>query len=308
MRAIPFSQIPPDHIEVDWSNPITAGLSFLVMFRDGVPIDLVTRVPGIPYSSLGNIPAPKATSYGIGTNIILSEAATWKWPDMYSLRADAGPSTGLWRGIFNTIADYRSCMSKQVGNGALSNDFDVTINAAGDIGMGRANGATFNSYLWSAALSGTGIPHTFSWSFTDNLIETPPVMLLDTTIHTFSAGANTGAVSDGADFLYIGKRTDGVSQMDGVVFMAAIWHRAVSIDDRLALHYAPNQLLKPTYVAVRGFTSGAPPAAGKGSGLLPLMGIGGMVTPAEVLAGAAGAAILRNPRVTRRRILKGGQD
>lgn len=87
----------------------------------------------------------------------------------------------------------------------------------------------------------------------------------------------------------------------------SVYDRALRPDEVSELYYEPFSMLRS--MARRTYSFAAP--ATTGSHLLPLMGVGGMVaplTPAEVIAGAAGGALLRNPRVTRRRIITLGTD
>lgn len=77
----------------------------------------------------------------------------------------------------------------------------------------------------------------------------------------------------------------------------------MSADIAAWLAQEPFAMLRPVSKRVYSMASAAPTG---GSHLLTTMGVGGMLTPAEVVTGAAGAALLRNPRINRRRIITGG--
>jgi hypothetical protein len=246
-RLWPDPRVKPPHgaAELDWSHPLATGLQVLVLFNEGggLAMDLARRIAGVPTS------APFGTVCADGPGADLSGSARYIFP----IPVDTpfvGPISLVWRGVVRGTSTFQSFLGKALTNGAFNCPFDFRT----------SNAATPLVTLIRSNASVTSAPATpLSWpAVTLNALKTyavaqvPPTNVNGAVVYINGVSQGTFGMSPdvatptgaGAD-LWIGRRQDGVVQMDGIVSVCAIWSRALTPVEFLWQHAEPYAMLRP---------------------------------------------------------------
>lgn len=149
----------------------------------------------------------------------------------------------------DTLTNYTHIISKQetttsnapyelrIGSGPTDNNINLV----------RANAGSYAPRGGSAgAISPSSLPQTLA--VTGGLVESRETLAyvngkVATTLSTGPDGA-TGQATDSGANVWIGRRYDGATQLDGKIYYVAVWNRQLSAAEVAALHANPWQIFE----------------------------------------------------------------
>ena len=233
---------PIGPVEIDWSNPLSKGLKFVVLFRDGVAREAISGVfPGVTGD-----PEIKVLNRGWG--------ATFDGNDVFSYSAISGITSPLSE-AFDLASGftYGFCLA-----------FTTTGNTViAEKGTGRQGPQTLSGRVhWkSAGSSGNasnssivndGIPHNFTLSAKTVGANVRHIICLDGSLDIdeekiYSADPVT------SDPFVIGARNGGAFGFPGDLYYWFVWDRELSVAEGISHTANPYQILKPATAQVYNF-------------------------------------------------------
>jgi hypothetical protein len=227
--------------QIDWSHRLSRGLEFDFSFLErggGATFDLRYGRRGAFTDS------PTWVNPGInftGSAVVESSAV----PDAPFF----GAITLVWKGVIRTGSGFRHFAGKHEGGGGADNPFDFRTNNAGTprLALIRANAGGFTNFEGQEVSLST--VNTIA-VVTPGVIQTAPIFYVNSSATTGNgvAGSGTGPATGTASTLRIGRRADGVVQMDGVVEFCRGYSRALSADEIRWLTEEPYaHLIVPQY-------------------------------------------------------------
>jgi len=149
----------------------------------------------------------------------------------------------------------------------------------------RANAGGYRSFRASTSniiAAGTDL-QMLAASFADNIITTTPLMFYNGTSVTGVpyAGTGTGAITESTGDLYVARRYDGATQLDGSVLMVALFDRGLQHNELQAIYNNPAQLFEPEFIQV----------------YWPSAGGGGTGNSARVIGGGWGGRVIASDKL-----------
>ena len=151
-----------------------------------------------------------------------------------------GPLTLIWRGTIDTGSGYRQFAGKHAGNGGVASPFEFrTDNAATPLLTLVVADASGNITFWVGPAVTLGVCRSYAVVRQKNGANYPVTFYVDGVPTTAAAqNWNGDTAGSGAD-LWIGRRPDGVTQMDGGLELFLAYSRALRPDEMAALAAAP---------------------------------------------------------------------
>jgi hypothetical protein len=236
--------------EIDWTDPISVGLKYYIVFNGAEAIDLVSNKPLIPSST----PTQRIiTNRGRASDLNGTDFFTL--PHSSNIALD-GPITLLWSGVIDTGSAFRHFAGKHSGGGGTNNPFDFRTN---NFSTPLVETVRANSGL--AIHQGPAVPlgkfHILTFT-QDGLIENAGAYFLDGVKSTSSlSGSGTGAPSTNTEDVRFGRRSDGAVQMDGAHFVCAAWNRELADVENIRISRDLTSVLKPATAQIYNFPSAA---------------------------------------------------
>lgn len=273
----PLSQ-PYDYLEIDWSHELSDRLAFFIVQSGGNFYDLVNDARGTKNGSAA-IADFKGRTGDAAAKLASATSDYYAFADVTPYHI-TGDISLLWSGIINTGSAYRSFAMKGLGGGGTNAPFDFRTDnsAVPKIALVRSNAGSVS--LNVTATSGTlslGVPHQAGVS---SVVSTGAVAMYRDGINTDNFAVGGYTVTADTTNLKVGRRTDGVVQMDGFTEFVIGWSRSLSASEFRELWDNPYQLVR---VDQRRLYFGA--AAGGGS-----IGAASGVSTAQAIQGYIGGA------------------
>lgn len=233
---------PQGPVAVDWGNPLTRGLKAAFDLR--TVRDLVTQTgPSLDTAST------VVNWQGVGKTFPSTTTTQFAHRSNYAL---TGPMTAFVLADINTLSNYTQFISKEQ---------NATTNVAYEFrcGVGSATGSEL--VLVEATAGGEfaiwcTFPSVVSAGFSGSVAFTRDSGIVNGGNRNFFANGKkfSGALSyssgstsigdDGASAVIFGSRVDAVTRLDGRVYLASLWDRALSDSEIAALSENPWQLFR----------------------------------------------------------------
>ena len=241
---------PRGRVEIDWSHPLAKNLRFFIANLNGlgVPIDLVSYQVGTVSGSARTEGSFIPQGSGIVSKLTSASSDYYSWSniDAHNILTEI---TLAWRGMLSTVGGYRHFAGKHASNGGTNNPFDFrTNNTAGSTAVVLVRAETFASasFTSSATISAGTSAQTVE------MTHTGPLNVNATAYINGVSGSTSGATGSGATpttnttGLRVGRRSDGVVQMDGYTEYVLGWARVLTEAELRLFRNAPYALLKKT--------------------------------------------------------------
>lgn len=232
---------PPDGVGVDWSNPVTKDIGGLFDTRSGVELVYNNRA--------SNYTALRAASRA-GAAADFSGTAN----QQYAHRPGYATTNAMT--IFalmevRTLSNFGAVIAKQqtttvnvpfefrIGSNVATNSVFNFVRASASSG---ANTKTTTGNRLAAA---PGVPRAVAITVANGLLATIPNAYVDKVKTAFNANSTAGSCTDSAQPVWIGRRYDGATQLDGRIYYVALWNRELSEVEIGSLTDNPWQLFRP---------------------------------------------------------------
>lgn len=238
----------PANAQVDWSNPLTAGMVAYVL--PGRNVELVNRSPmsrGVS-TVLASPWGPCNSITGVAAGS--SQASSVTIPTA-SLATAAGSTCYVYGRKASTTGNYQYFISAGTALGT-NNPLLLRSTSGADGGTGmtafRANAGGFRAFKSSQSVPGTEWL-SFGFIFADNTITTAPTLVFNGGVYTTSSytGTGSGTVTSTAGDSYFGSRPDaagGDTTYNCEITVAILWGRALTTAQLLSVADDPFALLR----------------------------------------------------------------
>ena len=287
VRPIRRNSQPPAGSGVDWGNPLTQGLGGLFDTRAGVELVYNNRASNLT-STLSVSRAGVAADHSGTAN------------QQYAHRrgyATTGAVTIFALMEVRALSNYTAVIAKQ-SSPTRDAPYELRIGAGpsdANIDFIRASGANFSegstgSSRLSAAI---GVPRAIAITAADGVLSTARIAYVDGTPFSVSAGTSSDAVTDIGSTVWIGRRSDGATQLDGRIYFVAVWGRALSRGEIRSLTDNPWQLFVPIERRIWVPVAGGGPVSHAASGALENAG-GSAAGSADSSTTRASSGVLTN--------------
>lgn len=162
-------------------------------------------------------------------------------------------SVAVWLDI-NSLTNYGALISKGTGTGT-NQPFELRIGSGptdGKVELLRAGGSSFRSFTASAGNTVVAGANQFIAAVAGPEIQEVTSFFVN---GATSSGIDTGNTGTGSPTgtsgpIYIGKRADGVTYLDGNILAIGLWKRKLSGQELQRLRQSPYQLLTPRRIWV----------------------------------------------------------
>lgn len=231
---------PPAGVGVDWNNPLTKDLGGLFDTRAGV--ELVYNNRASNYTTL-----LKAARAGVAADF--SGTANQQYAHCPGY-ATTGAMTIFALMEVDALTNYSAVIAKQqtttvnvpfefrLGSAATGSDFNFVRASA-------SSGANSKQTTGSRLSAAPGVPRAIAITVADGLLGTIPIAYVDKVKTSFNANSTAGSCTDSAQPVWIGRRYDGATQLDGPMYFVALWNRELSENEVGSLTDNPWQLFRP---------------------------------------------------------------
>jgi hypothetical protein len=235
----PRTEQPQNWAGIDWSNPITLGLQALFDARNAVEVisgDLATN-----RSSLAQ-PGPQgfAGDFSSTANQQYAHRAAYTVLDDLTIVAVCD---------VRSLTNYGALIAKQNLTTAYA-PYELRLGAVGptdsQLLLLRANGGTFAGVGTGANRLSVPFSGVLSVSVLAN-ISTPQFYVSGVPF------TGTGTVTTATDLgaaVWIGRRYDGATQLDGRIYYVALFNRVLSAAEHASLAQNPWQLFEPQQIRI----------------------------------------------------------
>jgi hypothetical protein len=219
-------------------NPVTMGLGFAYA----------------PWQGFRTVDTSLLTPSGIGVGFDYASSRQTKYP--HSLGAAlTGPITLFVLTYVRAFTNYGALISKadtpdtnqpfelRCGGGATESQLIFV----------RARSAASKAYYATAGAITSGSNRSVFVTSPSSEINTTPTFfygpfqssLTSISGTAYAGSSGTGTCTDNGSSVYIGRRADGVTQLDGIVFFAAGWNRVLSANEINSMNRNPWQVFQP---------------------------------------------------------------
>lgn len=231
-------QQPNLGVGIDWSHWAVADLRFAIILQDGKAWDAITRRY---VSSTGEVNG-RRLSDAVGSDFDSTDYFEFTHDSRYAL---TGELTLFFRGIVDTGSATRHFCGKHLTNGATVNVFDFRTNADATplMTLVRANTLSRN---WAGPAVTLGAYANYAVS-QSSAIESTPTFYKNgvPTTGTNIGGTGTGAPTSDTSTLRVGRRADGVTQLDGAASLVMGFNKVLSAKQHAELSLHPWQIFQP---------------------------------------------------------------
>lgn len=243
MKIVPnrqtWTQQPQFYRNVNWGNQISSGLTAL--FNTTAALELVYNNPA---SNVTTTNTP-----GVG---LLGADFSGTANQQYSHRpgyAITGALTIFVLMGLRARTNYGAIISKQATT-TTNAPFELRLGSSGattgEVQLLRANASTYNTI--TAGSVGQTLIGLNTLTALLVRVDTPSAAAqADVFINgvQYSSAMNLASVTDNGSAVWIGRRYDGVTQLDGRIFYVSLWNRLLSLDEQKSLTNNPWQLFLP---------------------------------------------------------------
>lgn len=158
-----------------------------------------------------------------------------------------GAATWLVVYDVDALTDYSALVS--CADTSTTNGWEIRIGSGpNDAGvLFHRAGSSFEQHHSTSAIHSAGSKNNFlAVSVVDGLIQTvPSIWINSSSVSTSRTQSATGAASSPSDPLYIGKREDGVTKLNGAIRFVGLFNRALSFAETDEIRVNLNQFLIP---------------------------------------------------------------
>jgi len=205
--------------EINWSHPLARGLEICVEFLEVggyKPLELVRRIQGV--KSDNPVVGPRGLEFRTGSSSYTE----------FSNIPDAKLLLGLtlqWRGVV-TSGNLRHFAGKHTGGGGTNNPFDFRLDGGTNLVCVRADASTPQSDTGAAIT----VLKPQSYTYVDPRPNTSRTreFWINGIRKTVLGAASNLPVTGSSTTLRIGRRADGVAQMNGVCQYFRAWSRGLT--------------------------------------------------------------------------------
>jgi len=239
MPRAAWKRQPSGPVRIDYQNPLAAGLRVFVTHCAGKMVEWVKMHTVSTDTSIPTVsPLGVSRDYTNQQTIINSD-------DSYNI---LGPITIATYARVDALTNYGQIITSGLGTTTnLPFEFRVGRTATdGKIGFIRSN-AGYRIWAYPADIISAGDRTFFGVRQPSGGIEITPEAFVRSTYYTMSSvsGTGTGTPTAGNGNLYIGKRSDGLTYLDGAILYVAAWARALRNEELSLFQENPWQLFSP---------------------------------------------------------------
>lgn len=238
---VPRDSQPSEVVRVNREHPLGARVRAFFVAVGGTLVDVANDQVG-EHAYAGG-PDTEAYPYGLGIRMLAAREnrIMFKGRDAYDV---LGAASFFWRGRTNSLSGYQNlaCNVPPGGNGGTVNPFDLMIGPSGEIIVVRANSGyssfSSNNVMPAAAPADIGIACGAS------IGDTPEFWCNGVSVGVASSGGGGGGAPTAArNDVWIGRRKDNASQLDGLVELFIILDGRMTAAEYRVLREAPYSLL-----------------------------------------------------------------
>lgn len=223
---------------IDWSHWAAPYLRFAIILQDGKAWDAITRRY---VQSVGEING-RRLSDALGSDFDSTDYFEFAHDPRYAL---VGAVTLFFRGVVDTGSAIRHFCGKHLTSGATVNVFDFRTNADATplLTLVRANTATRN---WAGPAVTLGAYKNYAVSQGSSIEGTPTFYVNGVpTAGTNIGGTGTGAPTSDTSTLRIGRRADGLAQLDGAASLVMGFNKVLTAKQHAELSLRPWHIFQP---------------------------------------------------------------
>lgn len=237
----PWTKQPQYPVGIDWTKPITKGLVFA--FNGATGLDAVSgAIPTV--SGITTLKRPSLN----GAGPYISGTQYLDFPSRTEYNTTAEFSL-VWGGVLDaTTGAYRCSISKASGNAATNTPFDVYVDTtSGKFVLVRANAGGNRSYTLNTTTPTAGAFTTLAIASTGGLIESTHIAQVNGVVQSSitQGGSGFGAATSNTKGIRIGRRDDGVTQLNGQATFALLFSRNLTAQELASLANNPWQVFVP---------------------------------------------------------------
>lgn len=240
----PWRTQPTGPVTVDWNSPFAQWLAFFIAPIGGT-LQEVVRAAG----TASNSSTRRATTDGMAADYA-NQQSTFSHNAKYDI---LGPITLITCVDVDTLTNYGAIISKNSGT-TTNLPYELRIgDGATDsqIGFVRAN-SNYRAFRASTSntLSAGSQRNIVAVTQTANIQNSPIFYVNGTTYSgvvsgTAPGGTGSGAPTSNSGLLYIGKRGDGVTYLDGAIRWVVGFSRILSANEIAVFSANPYQIFRP---------------------------------------------------------------
>lgn len=231
MILLPSNRQPVGPLRIDRSNSLTDGLAGL--FLPHLSRDIISS------GTASTNTAPQRMGPGGWASDYSGTVSTqFAHKSQY---ATTGACTIVALLDVDTLTNYGAIIAKQ-GSSTTNCPYELRLGGAATdsfIHVVRAMGTDYRAYNTNANRLSAGQQQVLiGVTFVDGTVTTVPTFYVNGVPITGVAagGSGTGAVTDNASNVWIGRRSDGATQFDGCLYYVGVFGRAWSDEDHFKLH------------------------------------------------------------------------
>lgn len=243
MKIVPnrqtWTQQPQFYRNVNWANPIANGLAAL--FNTSAALELVY-----------NNPASSVTTTNTAGGGLLGADFSSTANQQYSHRpgyAITGELTIFVLMNLRAATNYGAILAKQQTT-TTNAPYELRLGSSGattgEVQLLRANTSTYNTARAGSTGQNLVSLNTLTALFVRAAAPSSSAQV-DFLVNgvQYSSEMNLASVTDNGSAVWIGRRYDGVTQLDGRIFYVSLWNRLLSLDEQKSLTNNPWQLFLP---------------------------------------------------------------
>jgi hypothetical protein len=273
---------PPGLARIDWGHPITKGLSFCAVPVGNTFLDLVSRDMGVVTGTT----TPTVLARGDGRSRVDFARAVYgngvsgtkvEWPVSIARGGAAAQECTILAlgGATESVDGKKYSLVSNTDNVGTGNGFGLAIDSYQSNGRGNIIRSDYSSSIgYSTELLGTNFEnqlHYFGYALSGN--GTNGDWLYSGTNTTWSGGTTHGTTTTNRRARIFTAGLDSAQSSAGIVALAQIWDRRLSVAEYAALYDNPWQLFrKDTARVIFAPSTGGPATfSGSGAATLPLV-------------------------------------
>ena len=272
-----WTRPPSGLVQPDWSNDIANGLQALFdqqnnseLLSGAIPTsDIATRKNGIQ-----------------GVAETYSGTANQQYASTSALAITGALTVAAYFDL-NSLTNYSAIISKE-GDPTTYMPYEIRLGrnpTDGQVDVIRAASGSFNEKYGTNSFSAPSTGNLLVVTWPNRLIQSNPSIYVNGVSQAINGGGGggSGSTADNGASVWIGRRSNGATQLDGKLYWVGLWNRALDVSEVSGLWTNPWQLFaKRTRRLYFGITSGTNFSGTPGLGSLIRTGRGA-VSPGPVL-------------------------
>jgi hypothetical protein len=240
IRRTPWAQQPQIPAGVNWANPASRDLRVLI-----------TPVAGkLREVCLGSLPTadtstPTVKQYGTAS-AYSNQQTTLEHQSQYDVLGDL---TIIAIVTPNSLTNYSAVISKQ-SNPSINTPYELRLGSAatdGNVNFLRANSGYLGWQASTSSVVSAGSRSVIAVTQGPDITVAPTFVINGTTYagNLFISTGVSGAPTTALDPIYIGRRADNITFLDGSIQFVAVWARILSAFEIASIAANPWQLFAP---------------------------------------------------------------